>query len=76
MIFEKVKGIIAERLEIDEEDIALEDNLESDLDMDSLDIVEMAITCEEEFGIEISDNEIEKIRTVGDLVKCIEGVKA
>lgn len=72
MIFEKVKTILAEQLEFDEEKITMESSLVDDLDADSLDVVDLIMSLEEEFDIEIPDEEIEEIKTVGDLVKYIE----
>ena len=61
---EKVKSIIAEQLELDIDSITLETTFE-EIDADSLDIVELVMTLEEEFELEISDEEIEQIKTVG-----------
>jgi len=68
---EKVKSIIAEQLELDIDSITLETTFE-EIDADSLDIVELVMTLEEEFELEISDEEIEQIKTVGDVVRYIE----
>ncbi|MEE0838957.1 MAG: acyl carrier protein [Acutalibacteraceae bacterium] len=72
MIFEKLKEIIAEQLEIDAETVTLETRLGEDLNADSLDIVEMLMALEDEFGVDIPDEEIEKMKTVGDVVSYIE----
>lgn len=68
---EKVKQIIADQLEIDIESLTLETTFE-EIDADSLDIVELVMALEEEFELEISDDEIENIKSVGDVVKYIE----
>jgi len=68
---DKVKSIIAEQLELDIDSITLETTFE-EIDADSLDIVELVMTLEEEFELEISDEEIEQIKTVGDVVRYIE----
>lgn len=72
MVFEKVKALLADQLEYDEDKITLESSLVDDLDADSLDVVDLIMSLEEEFDIEIPDEEIEEIKTVGDIVKYIE----
>lgn len=71
-MFEKVKKIIVDQLGVEEEDITLEANFIDDLGADSLDIVELIMALEEEFDLEIPDNEAEKIATVGDAVDYIK----
>ncbi|HAW60504.1 MAG TPA: acyl carrier protein [Actinobacteria bacterium] len=71
-VFEKVKGIIAEQLGVDEGEISPNTSFVDDLGADSLDIVELVMALEEEFGLEISDEEAEKIGTVGKAVEYIE----
>ena len=69
MIFEKVKSIILEQFELDEEAVTEETNFLTDLGADSLDVVELAMNIEDEFGLgEISEEDIRGIQTVGDLV--------
>jgi len=70
--FEKVKSIIVERLSVDANDVTKEASFIDDLGADSLDTVELVMALEEEFGLEIPDEEAEKIVTVGDAVKYIE----
>ncbi len=70
-ILEKVKNIISEQLEIDLENIN-EDSTFEEMDADSLDLVELVMALEEEFNIEISDEEVENIKTVGDVVNHIQ----
>jgi len=67
----KVKGIIADQLEVGIDKLTLDTTFE-DIDADSLDIVELVMALEEEFDLEISDQEIENIKTVGDIVRYIE----
>lgn len=67
----KVKEIIADQLEVAIDKLRMETTFE-DIDADSLDIVELVMALEEEFDLEISDQEIENIKTVGDVVKYIE----
>ncbi len=69
----KVKKIVADHLGIDESKVTEESSFIDDLGADSLDTVELVMAFEEEFGSEISDSEAEKILTVGDAVKFIEG---
>lgn len=70
-IFEKVKSIVAEQLGVDAGDITLETSFD-DLNADSLDVVELIMALEEEFDIEIPDEDAEKIKTVGDAVDYIK----
>ncbi|MCB1146638.1 MAG: acyl carrier protein [Leptospiraceae bacterium] len=71
-VMEKVKKIIAEQLGVDESEINPESHFIDDLGADSLDTVELVMALEEEFGIEIPDEDAEKIQTVGDVQKYIE----
>lgn len=71
-VFEKVKEIMAEQLEVDIDSITLDTSFASDLEADSLDIVELIMAIEEEFDIEIPDEEAEKISTVQDAVNYIQ----
>ncbi|HEV7668245.1 MAG TPA: acyl carrier protein [Thermoanaerobaculia bacterium] len=71
-VMEKVKGIIVEQLGVDEEEVTLEASFTDDLGADSLDIVELVMAFEEEFGIEIPDESAEKISTVRQAVEYIE----
>ena len=72
MVFEKIREIIVEQLSVDESMVTMETNLMKDLEADSLDAVEIIMGIEEEFGIEIPDEEAEKIQLVGDLVRFVE----
>ncbi len=67
MIFEKLKAIIVDKLSVDENEVTLDSSFE-DLGADSLDIVEIVMALEEEFDVEISDDEAEQAKTVGDVV--------
>lgn len=71
-ILEKVKEVIVEQLGVEEEEVKLETSFIDDLGADSLDIVELIMTLEEEFDIQIPDEEAEKISTVGDVVEYIK----
>ncbi|MGI6113651.1 MAG: acyl carrier protein [Mahellales bacterium] len=72
MAFEKVKDIIVEQLGVDPEKVTLEASFIDDLGADSLDIVELIMALEEEFDLEIPDEEAEKVTTVGDVVEYIK----
>jgi acyl carrier protein len=71
-IFERTKGIIVELLGVDADKVTMESNFRDDLEADSLDLVELIMAFEEEFGGEISDEEAQKITTVGEAVKYVE----
>lgn len=74
-IFEKLKKIIVEELGSKEEDVTLDATFVDDLSADSLDIVELVMSIEEEFGIDIPDSTAEKITTVRDVVEYIQKEK-
>lgn len=75
-IFEKIKNIIIEQLQVSETAVTEEASFIDDLGADSLDLVELIMALEEEFGIEIPDTDAEKVVTVGDVVSYIkENVK-
>ena len=71
-MFEKVRDIVAEQLGAEVADIAMESSFVDDLGADSLDIVELIMALEEEFNLEIPDEEAEKISKVGDVVEYIK----
>ena len=71
-IFEQVKNILCDQLDLDEEQVTEESEVIDDLGADSLDIVDLVMTLEEEFDTEIPDEDIENLRTVGDIVKYVE----
>lgn len=70
--FEKIKKIIVDQLGIDESEVTPQASFVDDLGADSLDTVELVMALEEEFGIEIPDEDAEKLLTVEDVVKYIE----
>ena len=72
MVFEKVKAIVASQLNVDAEKITLETHLIEDLGADSLDAVDLIMSLEDEFGLEIDDEAAQQARTIGELVKYIE----
>ena len=72
MLFEKVRDILAEQLEIDPETITLDTNIIDDLDADSLDFVEMITSIEDEFNIVVTDEKVGDFKTVRQVVEFIE----
>jgi acyl carrier protein len=74
MEFEKLQQIIADVLSVDLDEITPETTFKDDLGADSLDVFQIIMAVEEEFGIEIPTEEAEKINTVGDAVEAIKGV--
>ena len=71
-MFEKIKDILVEQLGVDEEDVTMEASFIDDLGADSLDIVELIMAMEEEFDIEISEEDAENISTVGSAIEYIK----
>ena len=72
-IFEKVKDLIADQLDVqDKESITEASSITDDLGADSLDVVDLVMALEDEFSVEIPEDEVENIKTVGDIVKFIE----
>lgn len=77
-MLEKIKEIVADQLGIDEDDIKLESNFKEDLEADSLDLFELVMALEEEYGVEIPSEDLEKIATVNDIIEYLKnkGVEA
>ena len=73
MVFVKVKAILAEQFDVEEDTITYDTKIADDLGADSLDVVDLLMSIEDEFEIEVPDDEIENIKTVGELVAYIEG---
>ena len=72
MVFDKEKKIIVDQLDVEEDKVTEAASITDDLGADSLDVVDLVMSFEEEFDIEIPDDQVEKIKTVGDIVKFIE----
>ena len=72
MIFEKLKDIIAEQLSVEADEVNLDSNIQDDLGADSLDVVDLITTIEDEFDLSIPDEAVEEIKTVNDIVNYIE----
>ena len=73
MVLEKVKTILSAQFDVEEDTITAETKIADDLGADSLDVVDLLMSIEDEFEIEVPDDEIENIKTVGELVAYIEG---
>ena len=72
MIFEKVREIICEQFELDEDAVTPETDIREELDADSLDLVDLVMSFEDEFRVEVTDEAVASFKTVGDIVKYIE----
>ena len=72
MVFDKIREIIVDQLDVDEDKVTNDANITEDLGADSLDVVDLVMSIEESFDLEIPDEEVENIKTVGDIVKFIE----
>ncbi len=72
MVYEKVRQIICDQLDLEEDVVTMEASILDDLGADSLDVVDLVMSLEEEFDIEIPDEQVENIKLVGDIVKYIE----
>ena len=72
MVFERVRAIMSNQLDVDEDRITMESDIAEDFDADSLDLVDLVMSLEDEFAIEVPDEQVENFRTVGDVVRYIE----
>ena len=72
MVFEKVRDILVDQLDVEEEKVTMDASITDDLGADSLDVVDLVMSLGEEFDVEIPDNQVENIKTVGDIVRYIE----
>ena len=70
--FERIRELFAEQLDIDEDKITMDSDILEDFEADSLDVVDMVMTLEDEFGVEVPDEQIENFHTVGDVVRYVE----
>ncbi len=70
-IFEKLQGIVVDQLDASVDDVTLEANIQEDLEADSLDVVDLVMAVEDEFGVKIPDEELENIKTIGNIVDYI-----
>lgn len=72
MVFEKIRAILCDQFDVSEDSITMETAIQEDLGADSIDVVDLVVSIEDEFDIEIPDEEIEDVKTVGDIVKYVE----
>ncbi len=72
MVLEKLKAILSDQFDVDEDSITNDTDLSEDLGADSLDVVDLLMSIEDEFEVEIPDSEVENIKTVGAIVAYIE----
>ena len=72
MVFEKVREILCDQLDLEEDKVTMDSDIVEDFEADSLDVVDLVMSLEDEFNIEIPDEEIENLHTVGDVVAYVE----
>ncbi len=71
-IFDKLKELVVDQLGVEEDEVTMEATMQDDLGADSLDLVDLVMSVEEELGVKVADEDLEKIKTVGDIVNYIE----
>ena len=71
-IFDKLKELVVDQLGVEEDEVTMEASMKDDLGADSLDLVDLVMSVEEEFGVKVADEDLENIKTVGDIVNYIE----
>ena len=71
-IFDKLKELVVDQLGVEEDEVTMEASTQDDLGADSLDLVDLVMSVEEEFGVKVADEDLENIKTVGDIVNYIE----
>ena len=72
MVFEKVREILCQQLDVEEDTVTMDSRIIEDLNADSLDLVDLLMSLEDEFDVEVPDDQVENVKTVGDLVGYIE----
>ena len=72
MVFDQIKEILAEQLDLDESKITMDSDIVEDLEADSLDVVDLVMSLEDAFGVEVPDEVIEDFKAVGDVVRYVE----
>ena len=72
MVFERIREIICDQLDLEEDKVTMDSDIMEDFEADSLDVVALVMSIEDEFGLEVPDDQIENFRTVGDVVRYIE----
>ncbi len=71
MVFERIREIICDQLDLEEDKVTMDSDIMEDFEADSLDVVDLVMSIEDEFGLEVPDDQIENFRTVGDVVRYI-----
>ena len=71
-ILDKLKELVVDQLGVEEDEVTMEATMQDDLGADSLDLVDLVMSVEEEFGVKVADEDLENIKTVGDIVNYIE----
>lgn len=71
-MFEQIRAIICEQLDLEEDAVTMDSDILEDFEADSLDLADLVMTLEDEFHLEVPDEEIENFRTVGDIVRYVE----
>ena len=71
-IFDKLKELVVDQLGVEEDEVTMEASMQDDMGADSLDLVDLVMSVEEEFGVKVADEDLENIKTVGDIVNYIE----
>ena len=71
-IFDNLKELVVDQLGVEEDEVTMEASMQDDLGADSLDLVDLVMSVEEEFGVKVADEDLENIKTVGDIVNYIE----
>ena len=72
MVFDKIKAILVDQLDVEEDAVKMEASITDDLGADSLDVADIVMSIEEEFDIEVPDDQLQNLKVVGDIVKYIE----
>lgn len=72
MVFGRIREIICDQLDLEEDKVTMDSDIMEDFEADSLDVVDLVMSIEDEFGLEVPDDQIENFRTVGDVVRYIE----
>ena len=72
MVFERIREIICDQLDLEEDKVTMDSDIMEDFEADSLDVVDLVMSIEDEFGLEVPDDQIENFRTVGDVARYIE----
>ena len=72
MVFERIREIICDQLDLEEDKVTMDSDIIEDFEADSLYVVDLVMSIEDEFGLEVPDDQIENFRTVGDVVRYIE----